>query len=172
MDGWKMVSSIATTIQAVVVVASLAFIWRQIHLQTQQMRLQTNLAKAANIQALVGLYSPFSLSLITDAQHAKLWVEGAAGFESLGKVDKFRYETQLFWWLVLHENVHYQKRCGFLDDVVYEAWNRDLRRFVVMQNLDAHWAGMRSLFHQDFAKHVDSVIQQLKRDPSSDDQSR
>ena len=51
-------------------------------MQTRQLRLQTDLARAANIQALVSLSSPFNIDLVRDPQMAKLWVEGAEELES------------------------------------------------------------------------------------------
>jgi hypothetical protein len=93
---------------------------------------------------------------------AKLWIEGAEGFERYGKVDKFRYETLLFWWLILHENVYYQKHKGLLDDVIYAAWEYDLRRFINRQNLQLHWDGLRNLFQEEFKEHVGQVIRELK----------
>src|SRR5215510_597420 len=77
MNKWQIASAISTIVQGVVVIVSLIFIWRQIQLQTKQITSQTELAKAANTQALVGLSSPFNIELIKDPQMAKLWLEGA-----------------------------------------------------------------------------------------------
>ncbi len=162
MNKWQIASALATIVQGGVVIVSLIFIWRQIQLQTKQLNLQTELAKAANTQALVGLSSPFNINLIKDPQMAKLWVEGAEEFESYGKVDKFRYQTLLFWWLILHENVYYQKHKGLLDEVIYAAWEYDLRHFIERQKLQLHWEGMKNLFQREFIEHVGQVIQELR----------
>jgi hypothetical protein len=167
MNKWQIASSIMTIIQGVVVIISLLFIWRQIKLQTRQLNLQTELAKSANTQALVGLSSPFNLDLIKDSQMAKLWVEGAEEFESYSKIDKFRYENLLFWWLILHENVYYQKQKGLLDDVIYAAWEHDLRHFAKKQKLLLHWEGKKNFFQQEFKEHVSQVIQELQEEPAS-----
>ena len=89
---------------------------------------------------------------------AKLWIEGGEEFESYGKVDKFHYETLLFWWLILHENVYYQKQKGLLDEGIYAAWQYDLRQFIKRQNLQRHWEGLKNLFQQEFVEHVGEVI--------------
>jgi hypothetical protein len=167
MNKWQIASAIATIVQGVVVIVSLIFIWRQIQLQTKQIRLQTDLARAANTQALVDLSSPFHIDLVKDPQMAKLWVEGAEEFESYCKVDKFRYETLLFWWLILHENVYYQKQKGLLDEVIYAAWEYDLRHFVKRQKLHLHWEGMKNFFQREFIEHVSQVMQELQNEQAS-----
>jgi hypothetical protein len=167
MNKWQIASTIVTIVQGVVVIVSLIFIWWQIQLQTKQIRLQTELAKAANTQALVGLSSPFNIELVKDAQMAKLWVEGAEEFERYSKADKFRYQTLLFWWLILHENVYYQKQRGLLDEVIYAAWEYDLRHFIKRQQLQVHWEGMKNFFQRDFIEHVGQVMQELRNEQAA-----
>jgi hypothetical protein len=96
MNKWLIGSAIATIVQSGVVIVSLIFIWRQIQLQTKQLNLQTELAKAANTQALVSLSSPFNISLIQDPQMAKLWIEGAEEFESYDKWTSFAMKPCCF----------------------------------------------------------------------------
>jgi len=167
MNKWQIASAITTIVQGIVVIVSLIFIWRQIKLQTMQLNLQTELAKSANTQALVGLSSPFNIDLIKDSQMAKLWVEGAEEFENYSKIEKFRYENLLFWWLILHENVYYQKQKGLLDDVIYAAWEYDLRHFAKQQKLLLHWEGKKHFFQQEFKAHVSQVIQELQEELAS-----
>jgi len=167
MNIWLIASAIATLIQSLVVIVSLLFVWRQVRLQTKQLNLQTELAKAANIQSLVNLSSPFNMSLIQDAQMAKLWIEGAEEFANYNRVDKLRYETLLFWWLILHENVYYQRQKGLLDEAVYSAWENDLRRFIRRQNLQGHWEGLKNLFQQKFGNHVVQLILEHESDRAS-----
>jgi hypothetical protein len=167
MNKWQIASTISTMIQGVVVIVSLIFIWRQIQLQTKQITLQTELAKAANTQSLVGLSSPFNLDLIKDPQMAKLWLEGAEEFENYSKIDMFRFENLLFWWLILHENVYYQKQKGLLDKEIYAAWEYDLRHFVERQQLQHHWEGKKNFFQQEFKEHVNQVMQELQNKQAS-----
>ena len=60
-------ANIATIIEAVFVIVSVWFIWRQL-------RESTRLARAANAQSLVELSSPLNLQLIQDPEMASLWV--------------------------------------------------------------------------------------------------
>lgn len=136
-------------------------------MQTKQLELQTNLAKAANTQALVGLSSPFNIELVKDPQMAKFWVEGVDEFENYSKVDKYRYKTLLIWWLILHENVYYQKQKGLLDDAIYLAWEYDLKHFVERQKLQRYWEGMENFFQKDFNQHVNQIMQEVEKEQAS-----
>jgi TRAP-type C4-dicarboxylate transport system permease small subunit len=118
---WQVAASIATIIQAVVVIISLWLIWRQVQQQTVQIKQQTELTKIANTQALVGLSSPFNLELIKDAQMAALWVKGAEEYDNFDEVKKYQYESLLIWWLIFLENVYYQWNKGLLDQQAYKS---------------------------------------------------
>lgn len=172
MEKWQIASAIATIVQGIVVIVSLIFIWRQIQLQTKQINLQTNLAKAANTQALVALASPMNIELVKDPQMAKFWVEGAEGFENYNDVDKYRYKSLLIWWLILHENVFYQKQNGLLDATIYLSWDYDLKHFVERQKLQLHWPRMKDYFQKDFSEHIGKLIQDINNKSSSQIPSR
>jgi hypothetical protein len=166
MEKWQVASALATIAQAIVVIVTLFFIWRQVQQQTiqaqqqtLQVKQQTELARIANAQALVALSSPLNLELIKDPQIAKLWIKGAKEFESYDDVEKRRYEALLIWWLMLHENIFYQWRNGLLDDTIYSPWLYDLMHFIKGQELGKHWLGFREFYQKEFAEHVDKLIQ-------------
>jgi hypothetical protein len=130
MGGWQTAQTIATIVQTLVVVISLYFIWRQVQQQTKQVKQQTDLARIANVQSLVSLSSPYNLELIKDPNMARFWVEGAEKFETYDEVDKFRFQQLLIWWLILHENIFYQKQKNLLDEDIYATWSHDLELFI------------------------------------------
>jgi hypothetical protein len=160
MNGWQIAQTIATIVQTVVVVVSLYFIWRQVQQQTKQVTQQTYLARIANVQTLVGLSSPYNLELIKDPTMARFWVEGAKKFETYDEVDKFRYKQLLIWWLILHENVFYQRQRDLLDADIYETWTRDLKFFIKKHRLDHHWPELEAAFQSDFSKYVEKLIKE------------
>lgn len=162
MDGWQKALAIATIVQTVVVVISLYFIWRQVQQQTRLITQQTNLARIANVQSLVGLSSPYNLELIKDRDMARFWVEGAEKFEAYDEVDKFRHQQLLIWWLILHENVFYQKQKNLLDEDIFATWSRDLKFFIAKHRLEYHWPKLEAAFQSEFSKYVDQVINEVK----------
>jgi peroxiredoxin family protein len=145
-------ASVATVAEAVVVAVSVFFIWRQI-------KQQTKLAKVANTQALVELSSPFNLQLIQDREMAEFWVKGARKFDTYDQVDQYRYKSLLIWWLLLHENIYYQKQNKLLDEKIYASWLYDLTFFVHQQQLKLRWEELKDAFQSDFRDHVDSLIE-------------
>jgi hypothetical protein len=155
---WQVAASIATIIQAVVVIISLWLIWRQVQQQTVQIKQQTELTKIANTQALVGLSSPFNLELIKDAQMAALWVKGAEEYDNFDEVKKYQYESLLIWWLIFHENVYYQWNKGLLDQQAYTALEADLKEFIKRQQLGRRWSKLKGAFQTSFVNHVTELI--------------
>ena len=124
-----------------------------------ELRQGNKLTRAANSEALVGLSSPYYLGLIQDRKMAELYVLGSTQFPKLDEVDQHRYQSLLFWWLILHENIYYQWRRGLLDGHSYKPWAKELQRFASVQNLDEHWRTMRQLFQDDFANHVGRLVE-------------
>ena len=147
-------ASIATIIEAVFVIVSVWFIWRQL-------RESTRLARAANAQSLVELSSPFNLQLIQDPEMAWLWVHGARELAAMDEVKRYRYQSLLIWWLILHQNIYYQHRRRLLDNDTYSGWATDLRAFVKEQNLGRLWQELQPYFQGEFAAHVQQLIDEI-----------
>lgn len=145
-------ANISTIIQAVFVAISLYFIWREV-------RENTRLARAANVQSLVELSSPLNLQLVQDRQMAEFWVLGPEKFAEMDQVDKYRYHSMIVWWLILHENIYYQHEKKLLDDSAYAAWENDLDQFVVEQKLGQHWDDVARALQADFKSHLQAIIQ-------------
>jgi hypothetical protein len=156
---WGKAANIASVIEAIVVLVSLYFIWRQL-------RQQTELTKIANTQNLVELSSPFNLQLIQDRNMAELWVEGAQEFGTYDEIKKYQYNSLLVWWLILHENIFYQKKRGLLDKEIYASWDYDLKVFVKKQQLHERWWMLKDAFQSDFSDYVVKVIEDNEDTPN------
>ncbi len=155
-------SDIATIAEAVFVIISVYFIWREL-------RENVKLTKAANNQSLVEISSPFNLQLIQDRFIAELLVSGAKKYPEMDDVDKYRYTSLLTWWLILQENIYYQHAIGLLDSKAYSPWKNDLEEFVKGQKLWRHWDGMKSNYQAEFAAQVSQIADKCKALDSSDD---
>ena len=148
-------ASIATIIEAIFVVVSVLFIWREL-------RENSKLARSANNQSLVELSSPFNMQLIQDRQMAELWITGAKKYAQMDDVDKYRYVSLLTWWLIHHENIYYQQSKGLLDDNVYKGWENDLEHFVKEQELWMHWDRLKNNYQAEFSSHVSQLVEAAK----------
>ena len=145
------IASIATIVEALFVMISVYFIWREL-------RENVKLTRAMNNQALVEISSPFNMQLIQDRNMAELWVFGTKKYPDMDDVDQYRYKS-LIWWLILHENIYYQNVGGLLDEGTYMAWNADLDAFVRTKKLWLYWEDMKSSFRTDFARHVSRIAE-------------
>jgi hypothetical protein len=132
----------------------------------RELRESTRLTRAANAQHMVEMTSPFYLSLIQDRQMAELCTHSAASFDDLDEVDRRRYRSLLTWWLIFYENVYYQRRQDFMDNHAFLPWWRDLKLFVLEQNLARHWDELKELFQEEFAAEVSKLLAETPR-PSS-----
>ncbi|MBK8989371.1 MAG: hypothetical protein IPM39_25475 [Chloroflexi bacterium] len=150
-------ANIATIIEALFVIISVVFIWREL-------RENTKLSRTANSQSLVELSSPFNMQLIQDRQMAELWVLGSEKYDNMDVVDKYRYKSLLVWWLILHENIFYQKQNDLLDSAIYAAWASDLKDFVKQQNLTRLWDELKGNFQSEFVERVTELIEEHKTD--------
>jgi hypothetical protein len=150
-------ANIATIVQGIFVIVSIGFV-------LYQLRENTRLTRAANTEKLVELTSPFHLQFVQDRETAKLWVQGAKEWSKMDTIDKHRYYALLAFWLSLHENIYHQKKKGLLDEDTYAAWTKDLKSFIVLQNLEQVWQewSMRDNFEASFAKYIDQLIDELK----------
>jgi hypothetical protein len=148
-------ASIATITEAVFVIISVYFIWREL-------RENVKLTKAANNQSLVEISSPFNMQLIQDRQMAELWVSGTKKYPEMDEVDKYRYLSLLTWWLILQENIYYQHASGLLDGKAYSPWKNDLEEFVKGQKLWLYWDGMKSNYQAEFAAQVCQIANKYR----------
>ena len=148
-------ASIAAIIEAIFVVISVYFIWREL-------RENTKLTRAANNQSLVELSSPFNMQLIQDRQMAELWVSGAKKYAQMDDVDKYRYMCLVTWWLILHENIYYQQSKGLLDHSIYKAWENDLKQFVKEQKLWLRWDKVKDNYQPEFSNYINQLIEKSK----------
>lgn len=160
---WEKVSTVATVVEVLVVVASLGFIWKQLKLQTEQLQLQTQLTRASNSQSIAGLYLPIGMQLAENPEMSKLWIRGTKGFERKDaitdeEVERDRYYSLVGMFLIFYENAYLQHEKGLLDDDIYYAWNEDLKGFIKEQHLEKQWEARKSLYHPKFSAHVDALI--------------
>ena len=157
-------ASIATIIEAIFVVISVFFIWREV-------RETGKLTRAANNQSLVELSSPFNMQLIQDRKMAELWISGSKNYDQMDEVDMYRYLSLLTWWLIHHENIYYQNSKGLLDENIYKGWAIDLEEFVKEQKLWLYWDERKSHYQPEFSNHVSQLIERFSPESNENKKS-
>lgn len=147
----EQVAHISTIVQAILVTASLIFIWFQL-------RQSVELTKAANAQALVEHFTDFSALLMKNPEVASLWYAKGKGLKK--EEDFQRYRELLVLWLIFHENVYYQYSKRLLDHQIYQSWHFDLRDIVRGHNLSMLGIDLPQLFPGEFGQHLLHLQQQ------------
>ncbi len=146
--------NIAIIVQALLVIASIYFIWRQL-------RESTRLARAANAQALVTIASQFYLPVMQDPDVARIWQQGLIDWKKLNEIDKFRFRHMLIWWLIFHENIYFQWKKELIDDDAYKTWSSDFEKFFVTPNLKQLWGNILNTtsFQISFVDYLHQLTQ-------------
>ena len=149
-------ASIAIIVQGMFFLVSLALVW-------YQLQENTKLVRAANTQKLVELSVPFNLRLAQDRALMELWWQATQRFDQLDEIDKARYFNLLTWWLTLHENIYHQWKKGLMDEDIYGAWTRDLKRFLTTRDITRFRSMWSDTFEVTFIEHIDELIAENKR---------
>lgn len=137
-------AALSAIIQVVLVIVSLWLVLRQL-------RQNTELARAANAQALVEHAAALNTLLMQDAELAAIWYSvGKAPSDDPSKMVRERYREMLVQWLIFHENIFYQNQKGLLDPVVYDSWARDLRMTVEEHDLAVVANNLEQFFPGNF----------------------
>lgn len=146
----EQLAAISTIAQSILVVTSLVFIWFQL-------RQNTELTRAANVQSLVGHFTNFNALLVENPEVASLWY--AKGKQLQKAEDFYRYRELLVLWLIFHENVYYQYAKRLLDRQIYQSWHIDLRDTVREHNLSVLGIDLAQLFPGEYGQHLLSLRQ-------------
>jgi len=150
MSRLETLAHMSTIAQAVFVIVSLIFIWRQLKQGNQ-------LARAANANALTEQAATFNSLLFQNGDLAELWHSYGQSPQELSKADRFRYQEMMTQWLILHENIHYQWRVGLLDEGIYRNWENDLGSTLTKHNLEPFIGDIGQLFSGEFLSHVERL---------------
>jgi hypothetical protein len=162
---WALAANVANVVEAIAVVISLIFIGRQL-------KQQTNLTKFGNVQTLVELSSPMMLALLQDERLTEIWATGRDRYDSFTALQQQRYRHLLDWWLTYYENIFQQRRCGLLDESMYEAWTSDLTSFIRRRNLARHWHDIEHLYEARFRAHVSDLVYKTQQQQQTEREAR
>lgn len=125
-----------------------------------ELRVNARLARASNAQSLVELSTSLIAQVIQSRETSALWAGGLKPYPEMDELDRFRYRTLVTWWLIFHENIHFQFHKGLLDSDVYSAWDYELRAFIKSHHLESYWSEIRCGFQGAFAHHIDSIVKE------------
>jgi len=156
---WEMIGAVGEILGAAAVIATLAYLSRQIRASTQATR-------RAAMQEILDQTGYFLDNLSSTSETAGVWGRGLAGDASLSPDQRVQFRIFAYRWTILMERIHYMAEAGDLEPWIiennrhlthdvfaspgYQAWFRDR----------AHWVSdsFRTVVEQDMAKGSDTPV--------------
>lgn len=150
MSTLSAVADVATLLEAIAVVVSVILILVQVAEGNR-------LARSANATSIVNLASPH-YQVMLNPETAKLWATGIEKPSNLRKGERLRFRNFLIWWLLIHENIYFQKQKNLLDDDVYASWNKDLEQLASKKGLREFWDELKPFYQPRFAAVLSDLV--------------
>ena len=154
---WEMIGAVGEILGAAAVIATLAYLSRQIRASTQATR-------RAAMQEILDQTGYFLDNLSSTSETAGVWGRGLAGDASLSPDQRVQFRVFAYRFTLIIERLHYMAEEGDLEpwlietnrslDIFaspgYQAWFRDR----------AHWVSdsFRAVAEQDMAKGTDTPV--------------
>jgi hypothetical protein len=156
---WEAVSAVGEWAGTIIVVITLVYLARQVHLNTVTNRL-------AGITGIADAAREIHFTLAGDRDTARVFLDGISNPEKLDEIDRGRFE--LFMWGVLRqmESFHVQYEQGIIDEPAMKAYAR-LSVDLIKSNkvIQKHWKDSVD-YSPAFKSWVDEQVAQLEQTPS------
>ena len=152
-----MIGAVGEILGAAAVIATLAYLSRQIRASTQATR-------RAAMQEILDQLGFFLDHLSSTSETAGVWYRGLAGDASLSPDQRVQFRVIAYRWILLIERLHYMAEAGDLDPWIieksrsasrdifaspgYQAWFRDRGAHLISDSF-------RTVVEQDMAKGSD-----------------
>lgn len=140
-----------TVLANVGVIASILFLGLEIRQNTQTQRLSA-------AQQVFGLAYTNSLALAADPANSEILFAWIAGQE-LTPVERNRLDLSLQAIMTAHRQVHYQYESGFLDQEIFDAYERRAAALFQEPLAVGWWVENQWRFAESFQDYVDGVIE-------------
>jgi hypothetical protein len=155
---WDAIGAIAETLGAVGVIASLVYLATQIRHSREQMSQNTRASEAGAHQLNEQSVSSAILEGVRIPGVGRILVRGWQDFEELGDEDAFVFNCMTLVSMRTWDNAHYQHRMGMLDDVRWQAAQRDLETFVRQPGVIQWWQTTQPNLLPEFVALVEEIL--------------
>ena len=154
---WEAVSAIGEWVGTIIVIITLVYLARQIHLNTV-----TN--RVAGITGIADAAREIHFTLASDRDTARIFLVGISNPDELDEIDRGRFE--LFMWGVLRqmESFHVQFEQGIISEAAMKAYAR-LSVDLIGSNevIREHWRDTTD-YSPAFKLWIDEQVAQLGQD--------
>ncbi len=156
---WEMIGAVGEILGAAGVIATLAYLARQIRSSTQATR-------RAAMQEVLDQTGYFLDALGSTPEAAAAWAKGLTGDDSLSLEQKVQFRLYAYRWTIIMERFYHMAEAGELDPWIIENNRRIRRDMVAFPGYQAwyehqgHWHsdGFRAVLEQDMAIGSDAPV--------------
>lgn len=151
---WEAMSAIGEWVGTIIIVVTLVYLARQVHLNTV-----TN--RVAGITGIADAAREIHFLVAGDRDTARIFLVGMSGPDELDEIDRFRFE--IFIWGILRqiESFYVQYEQGIMDEATMKAYAR-LSVDLISNNkvVKKHWKDSRD-YSPGFKSWMDGQVAQL-----------
>ena len=151
---WDLIGATGEWAGAIVVVATLFYLARQI-------RQNTETSRDIAVQTAVSDFAHGTDELNRDPELVRIWFEGRKDFRSLKQLEKQRFALYLTSAFHRHELVLYLSRQGKLDEMAVGGLWAQMEYAFEGQGTRDWWSQSRNLFNSEFQAYCDLVISKV-----------
>ena len=152
----ELINTLAQTIAAVGVIASLVFVGVQIRRNTVAVRAQT-------FHALTDSFNTVSLTLGSSAQTARVARLGFAGLANLNEDERQQFAFGALAVMRIFETIFYQSQVGVAEKKLWETEKKTMTALISLPGMREWWATNVMSFTPDFRALVDRTIAALSQ---------
>ena len=142
---------VAEILSGIVVVVSLVILILEVRENTETQRL-------AAAQQVLGLSATNNTLLAMDASLGELTAIAWSGEQELSPAQEARISSLLLSIFAAHWQVHYQYEKGFLDQEIFEAYDRRNRQAISSPRARAWWQRNKFRFSESYQEYVESLV--------------
>lgn len=149
--GLDQFANIAEISAAVLVIASLVYVGRQIKQNTQSMRLET-------VQAISSEWNKWYDMVTPHTELVDIYSRGVFDFDALNKTEQMQFifmTTRIF--RTLYEQ-YFQWREGAMPEAIWMSWHRQFNDAMQYPGWQAVWSRRRHWFDEGFQSVIDGCI--------------
>lgn len=157
MVNWEALGAIGEIVGALGVIATLAYLTIQIRTNSTAIQTSTYLGVVSSPQ--------IRLAMASDPKLSELFRIGMAEPERLTDEERFQFRQLILHQCRHFENIHYQFESGFVEDHLWEAWQRSMVSFFSQPGARVLWdAEHLTIFNKHFNEFVSDLIAQGPED--------
>ena len=142
---------------AVIVVATLIYLARQVRDNSEFIRENTKASLAATEFSSNRASREFTLATLADSELSEILEKGSSG-DSLNKTDALKFALWVRAIFEGHMTYFVQRRRGIVRDEIWGYWSRVFDGYCRQPGVASVWKRIRSNFDPAFCKYIDAKI--------------